>query len=86
MGIGRNLAERSRRTALALGNVGRDREQQRQVIRIGILVRQVLVNALEDGLRLLGIVQVVVLAGLRIGLFVEQIGARGEQQAERQAV
>ena len=86
MGVGRDLAERSRRTALALSDVGRNREQQRQVVRIGVLIRQVLVNTLEDRLGLLGVVQVVALAGLRVGFLVEQVGARGEQQAERQAV
>ena len=86
VGVGRNLAERSRRTPLALGDVGRDREQQRQVVRIGVLVRQILVNALKNRFRLFGVVQVVALAGLRVGFLVEQVGARGEQQAERQAV
>ena len=86
VGVGRNLAERGRRTALALSDVGRNREQQRQVVRIGVLIRQVLVNTLEDRLGLLGVVQVIALAGLRIGFLVEQVGARGEQQTERHAV
>ena len=65
---------------------GRDREQQRQVVRIGVLVRQILVNALKNRFRLFSVVQVVALAGLRVGFLVEQVGARGEQKEERQAV